>query len=394
MAHGGRRSGDVLAALSHAYFREGVLTTSNGTSQEVLIFTPHRIHGGGVVNFTEVLMRHLSPGYKAQQFFMGRRPGWFGNMLRLIAPVYDAIRLIRLLVSKQHDVYHINPSFTLRSVVRDGMFLLILLAFRRRNVLVFIHGWDEEFYRRLAASRGLRALFATVYRRAARVLVLASSFAGKLELLGLPRNRICVVTTMFEGESIQAAARRRTDQSVQILFMARFVATKGVYELLQAIKRINECGTNAILIMAGDGPEDEGLRRWCATHDLQHNVHFTGYVKDLEKAQLLSNADIFVLPSHGEGCPIALLEAMAAGLPVIVTSVGGIPDIVQDGVNGVVLDTPESTAISDALLRLSGDADLRARMGQRNREEAWEKYEAYQVTGRIEQEYRALAVGT
>jgi glycosyltransferase involved in cell wall biosynthesis len=368
------------------------LTTSNGANLTVLIFTPHRIAGGGVLNFTEVLGRNFDSSVNADRFIMGQRPTRLGRAFRLVVPIYDAIRLARLLFLKHHDVYHVNPSFVHRSIVRDGFFLLLLRAFGRQNILVYFHGWDDELYRRVATSRVMRSLFRFVYGRAARVLVLASSFAVKLQFLGLPPDRIRVVTTMFEGKALEAATRKRNDDNVWVLFMARLVAAKGLYEVLQAFKLVSEADQKAVLIIAGDGPEAQRARDWCATHALEPRVRFPGYVTGEEKTQLLVDSDIFVLPSsHGEGCPISLLEAMGAGLPVVVTPVGGIPDIVRDGVNGFLLKAPDNKALGDALIQLVREPDLRARMGQCNRDEAWRNYEAKTVAASMERQYQELS---
>lgn len=358
----------------------------------MLLFAPRAAVGGGVVNFTGVLERHLDRTFETEKFIIGQRAGLSGRFLRMIVPLYDALRLARVLSRRRHDIYHVNPSLVPRAIVRDGLYLLVLRAFRRRNVLVFIHGWNEECYRRIAESTPARFLFRLAYGRAARVLVLASSFAKKLEGLGLEPARIRVVTTMFEGAPLREAQRPRDDSEVRILFLARFVAEKGVYQLLEAFREVVARHPDALLTMAGDGPERQRAETWCATHGLADRVRFPGYVEGAAKARLLLESDIFALPSyHGEGCPVALLEAMGAGLPVIVTPVGGVPDIVEDGVNGIVLDNVDTRSIAEALLRLVRDRDMRAAMGRVNRDEAWRKYEAGQVTSNIAGEYLALA---
>ena len=181
------------------------------------------------------------------------------------------------------------------------------------------------------------------------------------------------------------------DDMVVILFLARFVATKGIYDLLEGFSQATLRNPKIELIMAGDGPEAQGARDWCARKNLQHRVQFPGHVEGAEKAQLLIDADIFVLPSyHREGCPNALLEAMGAGLPVIVTPVGGIPDVVQDGVNGLMIGARDSDAVAGAITDLADDSRLRSEMGKRNRAVAWQRYEANSVTQLLESHYCAI----
>lgn len=359
---------------------------------KVLVISPRPYGGGGVAHFVDVLTRHLGSGIEVESFLVGRRDDRLGSLFRPVLPVYDALRLAVRLLRRRHDVYHLNPSLLPLSVLRDGLFLIVLRIFRRPGLLVFFHGWNADFYQRIRNSRIWSALFRFAYGNASRILVLASAFKHEIEALGLPSGTVRVMTTMFEGNAFRQVSRSRNDAEVRVLFLSRLVAAKGVYQLLEAFRELSLSHSNCRLIMAGDGPEGQGARAWCLRHGLQERVRFPGYVKGNEKAQLLADSDIFVLPtSHGEGCPIALLEAMAAQLPVIVTAKGGIPDIVCPDVNGIVLESPASEAIRAALERLVNDSELRSVMGGKNKIDAWHRYEAAIVTARVESHYRDVA---
>jgi glycosyltransferase involved in cell wall biosynthesis len=298
-------------------------------------------------------------------------------------------------MTTRHDVYHLNPSFVPRSIVRDGLFLLILRICRRENVLVFFRGWDTSFSRRIARSGIARHFFLLAYGRAARLLVLGSVFANELLNIGLSPSSMHKLTTTFDGELLRQAVRSRVSSEVRILFMARFVAAKGIYELLEAFRRVSRDNPMLSLTMAGDGEEGTNVRAWCGSHGLEDRVSFPGYVRGALKAQLLVDCDIFALPSyHSEGCPNALLEAMGAGLPAIVCATGGIPDIISDGVHGIVVAPRDPDAIESALRKLIENPALRAEMGARNRLEAWKTFEARAVSARLEAHYRSIAGGT
>jgi glycosyltransferase involved in cell wall biosynthesis len=360
---------------------------------KVLIFSPEPSLGGGVVEFSQVLRQRLGPDVKADWFQTGRRPGPLGKALRAVMPFIDAWRLALRLARERHDVYHLNPSFVPRAVFRDALFLLVLKLYRRQPVLVFFRGWDPAFFRRIAATPSLLRAFRWVYGHAACILVLGSSFARDLENIGFDPDKVHTLTTMFDGELFRGAVRRREDDHIQVLFLARFIAAKGLFELLEAFRRISRDYPGLVLVLAGDGEEYERARAWCARRGIEQQVMFPGYVGGAAKAQRLLDADIFVLPSaHGEGCPNALLEAMGAGLPLVVTAVGGIPDIVREGVNGLVVPPRDVDALAAALRGLIDDPGLRQRMGNANREEAWRLYEATAVTGRVESHYLSLAI--
>ena len=119
--------------------------------------------------------------------------------------------------------------------------------------------------------------------------------------------------------------------------------------------------------------------------NIQDKVSFPGYLVGNEKVENLLASDVFVFPSFSEGCPVALLEAMGAGLPVITTPVGGIPDIFIDGKNGVLLKSVEPEDIAEAIERLLSNEELCRVTGEHNRREAWEKYEARIVCKKITQ---------
>jgi glycosyltransferase involved in cell wall biosynthesis len=107
---------------------------------------------------------------------------------------------------------------------------------------------------------------------------------------------------------------------------------------------------------------------------------------------LLADADLFVLPTfHNEGCPNALLEAMGSGLPIVVTPVGGIPDIVTDGLNALLVPPRNPAELTKAIRHLIAEPQIRALMASRNRLQAWDRYEARAVTRRIARHYVEMA---
>jgi glycosyltransferase involved in cell wall biosynthesis len=205
---------------------------------------------------------------------------------------------------------------------------------------------------------------------------------------------------MFDGELLASkgfGAQTEPGESapgdaVKFLFLARMVDVKGPLELVRAFARVQEKYPNARLILAGDGPALGDVTRMVSELGLEESAYLPGYVKGDDKVRLLSESDVFVLPTrHGEGCPVSLLEAMAAGLAVITTPVGGIPDIIEDGRNGLLIGSTEPEKIAEALERLLRDEEFRRMAGETNRREAWKKYEARQVALKIEEHYEAVA---
>lgn len=345
---------------------------------------------GGVVSFIEALRHHFSPTWLSEQYQIGLRFGTGSSFASLLVPLRDALGLLGAVNRSRPDVVHLNPSLNLASVLRDGLFMLVLQVLGKRSVFVFWHGWEDGLARRICGNWFLRHLFRGVFGRAGHSVVLASRFRDELLAMGFPPGRVSVESTMFDGSLFKGVVRQAHD-GIALLFLSRMEPTKGAFELVEAFARVKSEHPTARLILAGDGPARKALETRVMELGVS-DVSFPGYLRGADKAQALLDADIFAFPTYyGEGCPVSLLEAMAAGLPCITNSVGGIPDIFQDGANGVLLDGVSVDTVTNALERLLGDPEQLARIAEHNRKEAWAKYEASVVTQRIESLYKKVA---
>jgi glycosyltransferase involved in cell wall biosynthesis len=358
------------------------------------MISPFPDQSGGVADYVGMLKANLPPEIEVDGFFIGKRalPAVL-RPLSSVLPLYDALRLLLRLLSRRYDVVHLNPSFN-KALLRDSLFMLVLRAFGASRVLVFIHGWNDAWARRVLSGPVSRRLFRWIWGGAGRILLLASRFKQALVEAGLDGGRIEVVSTMFDAGQFAGVESRRGTQPVQVLFLSRFVREKGGYELLEGFAQVAQTYPEVQLICAGDGPEAAGMRAWVERHALSGRVSFPGFVRGREKAQLLADADIFAFPTYyGEGCPVSLLEAMAAGCAVITGDAGGIPDIFEDGVNGVMLSRPTGDKVAAALRSLLSDPERRRAIGDHNREVAGMRYEAGRVSAGVAAAYAALVTG-
>lgn len=345
---------------------------------------------GGVVAFVDLFVRSCPASASVNRLTIGRR---FDGLARYFGPfvvLVDAMRLVRRVRLGRPDVVQFNPSMNLSCLVRDGALLFALRLLRYQHVVVFWHGWDDRRACSVARGRFTRRVFRWLFGAAKCSFVLAPAFADRLAELGVPKDAVHVTTTMFAGDVLRDAEATTADSSQRILFMSRVVRTKGVFDLLAAFESIQSDFTDAALVIAGDGPDLPALRDSVQRRNIR-NVEFLGYVRDAEKARALRSTNVFVLPSYTEGCPVVLLEAMAVGLPCIATSVGGIPEVLHDGVNGILLEGANSTFIAAALRVLLSNPQRALEIGRRNRVQAWEQYEARAVTARLVAAYDAVA---
>ncbi len=176
-----------------------------------------------------------------------------------------------------------------------------------------------------------------------------------------------------------------------VCYVGRIEQAKGVFDLIEAVNEVRETIPNVRLECAGDGDIDAVLCH-ALVRGIRANVHFTGWISPRRREQLLARASVFVMPSHAEGMPMSLLEAMAAGCPVIATEVGGIPDVVTDGVNGLLLPAGDRDALALALHRLLVDRELGERLGREARQTIRRRFTTGHALERLDQIYTGLGV--
>ncbi len=358
----------------------------------VLILSKDLSAPGGVVHFVSFLMEHLPANIEAEHLPIGRRTEGGTAIDNVVFPLVNSVSLVRKLAKNRFDCVHLNPSFNISSLLRDGLFLLVLRILRFRNVVVYFHGWSDDDARRIQRSPILLFVFKALFGRACKTLVLAARFKKSLVDMGVPSGRVQVTSTMFDGRTFRGLSAKGHNSTKELIFMSRFVREKGVYELLDGFVGVARKYPEAHLTLLGDGPERAGMEQRVAELELEGRVSFAGYLRGSEKAQLLLDADLFVFPTYyGEGCPVVLLEAMAAGLPVVTHAAGGIPDLFTDGEHGILLDSVTPELIQQAVEKLLADERLQSEIGERNRKYAWERFEAGTVTREMEQAYRHAA---
>jgi glycosyltransferase involved in cell wall biosynthesis len=169
--------------------------------------------------------------------------------------------------------------------------------------------------------------------------------------------------------------------------IANFKAAKDHANLLRAAAKVREELPEVRFVLVGQGPLEAQSRRLASELGLDETVVFAGFRTDAPR--LAAAFDVFTLSSTYEGLPIALIEAMALGKPVVVTGVGGTPEVVTDGAQGVVVPPRDPAALADGLLRLLRDAGLRAKMGTLARERAFD-FDIRRAVRRMEQVYAEL----
>lgn len=355
----------------------------------VLVISPPAKAQGGVAAFAETMKKYLQ-GCDVTSLHVGRDggEGAIASALRFCSAL---CRLIYYVCTKRVDVVHVNPSLNYKSLARDGLILLCLRAIRFTRVMVWFHGWELAVEKHIRQGKFHCRFFTWLLGGVKRVVVLAPEFRQSLMEMGVNGESITLGTTMFDGTSIRARFNE-TDGCRKILFMSRYDARKGIYELLDAFENVARDFPDAQLVLAGDGPEYLKLRARIEASESSGRITLFGYETGNAKSLLLAGCVIFALPSYyPEGMPVALLEALASGMPVLTAKSGGIRHIVSEPENGVVLDVVTAKTVETGLRRLLNDKDYCKETGQRNAASVWRKYEAKIVTAQIEKLYYEIA---
>ena len=182
-----------------------------------------------------------------------------------------------------------------------------------------------------------------------------------MALYGLPEKATPVVHNGIDLSRCQVKSHDALHSPVRLIHVGRFYEQKNHRCILEAMALLRKQGVNASVSCYGDGPLMEKTQHQADAMDLSDRVLFPGVSADIFPQ--LARSDIFILPSKWEGIPMTVIEAMGSGLPVIAARVGGLEDMITDGVSGILI-APEPKALAEAVSRLVGDETLRNRLGE------------------------------
>ena len=292
---------------------------------------------------------------------LGLRFAALRHVRRPISPWRDALalaELVRLLRRERPDVLHASSS-------KAGVLGRVAAWATGVPIRIFtVHGW--AFAARSGAS-------SAVYRWADRLvspLTTATICVSELERASGLAARTCRAdrtVVIPNAVDVRGTPRARLDASrPRLIAVGRLRPPKDFGTLLRALASLPADGFDAAIV--GDGPERPALERELGELGLRERVSLEGERRDVPS--LLAGSDVFVLSSRSEGLPVSVLEAMAAGLPVVASAVGGVAELVLDGETGLLVPPADQAALAAALWRLVADAGLRRRLGAAGRARA------------------------
>lgn len=313
------------------------------------------------------------------------------SLVREIAPVQDIrayFQLKRLLSSFGPDLVHAHSS-------KAGVLGRLASRSLKLPCVFTAHGW--------AFTEGVSARKQTFYRYIERALaplantiITVSEYDRNLALankVGRPSQLVTVINGVPDTALPKAPARPTTqaDAPVRLIMVARFDEPKDQATLVQALSVLNTAQAPAAtqnwqLELVGDGPLIAAVMQQAKDAGLEQKIHFAGSRNDVPAR--LAEADIFVLSSRWEGLPLSILEATAAGLPVVATNVGGVPETVIDGETGYLVKRSDAQALAAKLKALIQDPALRSRLGAQARKLYEQKFGLPRMVSETQEVYK------
>ncbi len=280
-----------------------------------------------------------------------------------------ALRFWRFMHKQRYDIVHVHfGDRAVRGLAR---------AATGARIVRHLHG-------RILEPKGLAPISFSC--KGADAVVAVSKAVAERVIDGKPRVIYAGVATVEVGPP-----RSRTDAKLVLGTAGRLVKLKGIEYLLRASARLKQEFPALEVQIAGTGPELKELQAEVSRLGLEGRVRFLGWIEDV--GSVLSSWDVFVMPSLEEGFPIAALNAMAAGLPVVATKVGGVPELIEDGSSGLLVEPRDLEALVAALGTLLRDRELRLRLGQAGFERVREHFSVAQMTRQFAGLYDDLLAG-
>ncbi|MCD8290240.1 MAG: glycosyltransferase family 4 protein [Prevotella sp.] len=266
----------------------------------------------------------------------------FGRIWYAVAAYLNV--LFRLVFDRRIKILHIHTASDM-SFWRKSQFVKLGKSFGKKVILHVHASRFKDFYNESAKKEQIKKLLLLPDR----IIVLSQSWKEWFLGIGVPDKNIVVLHNITDYPNISNDNNDiESGRPIRFLFMGEIGERKGVFDILRGMKNhVDELNGKMILRIGGNKHEDE-LRKMITDGHLEDIVKFEGWVSGDKKIEMLNWADVFILPSHNEGLPISILEAMSYGMPIISTPVGGIPEVVSEQ-NGILVTPGNEEEIINAI---------------------------------------------
>ncbi|MBL8500397.1 MAG: glycosyltransferase family 4 protein [Nitrosomonas sp.] len=351
---------------------------------KIMLLGPSLAAVSGVsTHLNQLFHSPLAKEFNLLHFQVGSEGRQESKVSKIIRFLLSPAQLFVKLIQENPQIVHLNTSLEYRSYWRDVAYLVVARILGKK-IVYQVHGgaMPQVFFENNWLLTGiLRWVF-----RSADAVVLLSQEELRAYQDFVPNHHLEVIPNAIEIGIDPEWKKNSTirDKPLQLVFVGRLAAVKGIFEIIEAIELIRDQGRNIRLIIAGSGPDEDRLMTMVNAKGLNDCVSFVGAVYGQEKDRIWQEADLFVFPTyHREGLPYALLESMAARTPPVISPVGAIPDVMSDGVHGVFVPSRQPEVLAKAIEQLDDDRDSISRMGEAGRE----RVESYYTVSRLAEDF-------
>jgi len=321
------------------------------------------------------------------------------HLAREVSPLNDLLavwHLAKLIRAQRPQIVHTHTA----KAGAVGRVAALLAGNARPPIVVHtFHGHVLRGYFNPLTTLAFRTLERWLATVTTRLIAVSPEVRDDLVRLGVaPREKFSVIRLGIElGERVGGddAARRETRRRLGISpdafvvgWVGRMTAVKRTEDVLLAFRGLLDRGVDARLCLIGDGPDRRGLERRAHQLGITRRCLFVGYQDDV--APYYEAIDALLLPSVNEGTPVSVIEALAAQRPAVATRVGGIPDVVRDGVDGYLVDVGDAETLAARLAELAADPAKRDAMGSEGRKRVLERYAVERLVDDVDALYREL----
>jgi glycosyltransferase involved in cell wall biosynthesis len=273
----------------------------------------------------------------------------------------------------------------------QGFHSLVAVLVKRvlnKKVIIKVAGGGVKGDIYAIKKRKLGRLYLQLMKRADRVISVTKEITSQLVENGFPLSIIKEIPNGVDPREFSPREDPLSSQGRLITYVGRFDPLKGLDDLLKAFKMVNEKHPETRLVLVGDGEEKDNLIRLAHQLDIYPQVRFEGMKEGVENS--LRESEVFAFPSLTEGLSNVLLEAMACGLPVVATRVGGNVELVEDGLNGFLINPRDPDGLAEAIMSLLEDKERAKQMGREGRRKVEERYSLDHIAGEYLMIYQQL----
>lgn len=335
---------------------------------KVLMIGNHPSAKGGI---TSVIHQLLEYDWTADGIKMEFIPTYIEtkNLKKSLFFVVAYMRILKRFLFQKPDVVHMHMSYK-GSFRRKQMIHRLCRRFGIKDI-IHLHGSEfQKWYNE--SDESLQKKIRVLLCESSAVIVLGEKWNQIIKGIDTNVNTIVVGNTVH----IPMAQVKWNSERKQILFLGVLIQRKGVSDLLDAIHLLvhSENADDMHFVIAGSGEEESTLTEKCIRLGIEDYVTFAGWTDNKKKQELLSQSQLLVLPSYNEGLPIAILEAISYGMPVVATDVGDISAAVNDGKNGFLVQPGDVATLADRIRRVFENDEEYRRMGRVSRELAEKQF--------------------